>query len=90
MYIYFLELKMIPMKYIVSTAIMFMILNHCFSQSMNLEWVTVINTNNSQVTGSHLREDNKLLLRGFYQDYIEINGDTVISESDEIQDSYLL
>jgi len=60
------------------------------AQCLSLEWVTTINTNKSAITGTHLREDNRILIKGFYQDYLNVNNDTLIYESDESQDTYLI
>jgi Secretion system C-terminal sorting domain/Putative metal-binding motif len=60
------------------------------AQSLSLEWVTTINTNKSAITGTDIRDGNRLLIKGFYQDYLCVNNDTLINESDVRQDTYLL
>ena len=78
------------MKQLFCACILLVAANQVFAQTMTLEWATQLDANNSQVTGSELREDGSILVRGFYKDYIAIENDSVIFESDESQDSYLL
>lgn len=78
------------MKNIFTLALLFVLHLQGTSQSITLDWVTQINSNNSAITGSAIRENGDILVRGFYKDYLAIENDTVIDISDPSQDSYLL